>query len=347
MKKGLCFITALLCTAVLAGCSAEQVVDELVEDAAGTTLVSTPAPTAAADTREADPTIAQPVFETIISGSTNMSVGSTIELNGSAKSPDNGEITYQWYRNNVDSNGGGTPVIGATDAVYTVRADEVGSTFYYVVAANNHGNKCNMITSSTYEVVTYKNGTWTEDEFGKKYVNEDGTYPTELWLMIDGAVYHFDSAGYITTGWLASGNTYYYFDEEGRILSNGKTPDGFETDANGKLIGNGVPQLYPTTAEIAAQAKAAADAQGDAAANAAEKEKAEAAKQSKQQATETPAPEAAETPAPEVSETPAPEIQETQTPEPEVTAETEAEPAAELADEGVAEDIAAEEQAGD
>lgn len=288
MKKGLCLIISAFMIAALAGCSATDVVDDLVEETAGTSEIATPEPSAAAaDTREADPSIAAPEFEVIISGSTNMAVGSTIELAGTAKSPDGGTITYQWYRNNVDANGGGTPIAGATQDKYTARAEEPGSTFYYVVAANNHGNKCNMITSSTYEVVTYKDGEWTKDEFGLKYVNEDGTYPVELWLMIEGDVYHFDSAGYITTGWFASGNNYYYFDEDGKILANGETPDGYKTDENGRLIGNGVPQLYPTTAEIAAQAKAAADAQGDAAANAAEQEKADAARRAAGQTEDT------------------------------------------------------------
>lgn len=288
MKKGLVLIISALMIAVLAGCSATEVVDELVEDAAGITLTPEQEPAADADTREADPSIAQPVFDSIISGSMNMSVGSTIELNASAQSPDGGTITYQWYRNNVDSNGGGTPVRGATSAAYTAKAEEPGSTFYYVVAANNHGNKCNMITSNTYEVVTYKDGEWTNDEFGTKYVNADGTFPSELWLMIGGDQYHFDSAGYITTGWLASGKNYYYFAEDGKLLINGDTPDGYKTDANGRLIGNGVPQLYPTTAEIAAQAKAAADAEGEAAALEAERAKAEAAQNANNAAEQTP-----------------------------------------------------------
>ncbi len=296
---------------ILAGCSATQVVDELVEDAAGITSESVPAASVPADTRQADPSIPQPEFESIISGSMNMAVGSTIEINGSAKSPDGGTITYQWYRNNVNSNGGGMAIPGATGAAYTAKAEEPGSTFYYVVAANNHGNKCNMITSRTYEVVTYKNGEWKKDEFGTKYVNQDGTFPSELWLMIDGTTYHFDSAGYITTGWLASGSNYYYFDENGKLLANGETPDGFKTDENGRLIGNGVPQLYPTTAEIAAQAKAAADAEGEAAALEVERQKAEAARNagSTPEVTPEPTPAPAEETAPAPAEEPAPEAQ--------------------------------------
>lgn len=326
MKKGLILIISALMISVLAGCSATEVVDELVEDAAGINSVSEPAAAIPVDSRQADPSIPQPEFETIISGSMNMAVGSSIEINGSAKSPDGGTITYQWYRNNVNSNGGGMAIPGATGASYTAKAEEPGSTFYYVVAANNHDNKCNMITSRTYEVVAYKDGEWKKDEFGTKYVNQDGTFPSELWLMIDGSTYHFDSAGYITTGWLASGSNYYYFDENGKLLANGKTPDGFETDENGRLIGNGVPQLYPTTAEIAAQAKAAADAQGEAAALEVERQKAEAARNAAGAAAATPEP----TPAPAEETVTAP----AEEPAPEAQPEEEAQIVEEPVDEG-------------
>ena len=77
-------------------------------------------------------------------------------------------------------------------------------------------------------------------------------------MNIEGDTYHFDSAGYATVGWLAQGNVFYYFDEDGKLLANGTTADGYQTDENGCLIGNEVPQIGPTTAEIAAQAEAAA-----------------------------------------------------------------------------------------
>ena len=112
MKKGLILIISALMISVLAGCSATEVVDELVEDAAGINSVSEPAAAMPADSRQADPSIPQPEFESIISGSMNMAVGSSIEINGSAKSPDGGTITYQWYRNNVNSNGGGMAIPG-------------------------------------------------------------------------------------------------------------------------------------------------------------------------------------------------------------------------------------------
>ena len=43
-----------------------------------------------------------------------------------------GTLSYQWYRNNVDSNGGGTAIDGATEATYTPPTTESGTIYYYV-----------------------------------------------------------------------------------------------------------------------------------------------------------------------------------------------------------------------
>ena len=254
----ICLGTAFLMAMSLTACSATQVLDDIVED---TAELPDPTPTPESSIKELktiDSTIAAPVFEKELDGVVPMAKGGTFEMDGTAVSTDGGTITYQWYRNNVDSNGGGTMIPGATEAKYIAAAEELGSVFYYVVAANNHGTSCNMATSGTFEVITLKDGEWVKDEFGKKYINEDGTYPTEYWMVIDGDTYHFDSAGYVSVGWLAVGNAFYYFDKDGKILANAKTPDGFETDSDGKMIGFGAPELSPTTAEIAAAAQEAA-----------------------------------------------------------------------------------------
>lgn len=257
-KISLCLGTAFILAASLSACSATQVLDDLVEDTAEI-QETTPVPDSSIkEMKTVDASIAAPVFDTELDGSVPIAKGGTFELDGTASSTDGGVISYQWYKNNVDYNGGGTAIPGATDARYVAEADEVGSVFYYVVASNNHGTSCNMATSGTFEIMTLKDGEWTEDEFGRKYINEDGTYPTEYWMLIDGDTYHFDSAGYVSVGWLAVGNTFYYFDEDGKILANAKTPDGFETDSDGRMIGYGAPELSPTTAEIAAAAQEAA-----------------------------------------------------------------------------------------
>lgn len=292
--KGIAITTALVMMLTLAACSTSQVTevfDDLVEDTAEENATVTPLPkTAITDPKKIDTSLAEPKFEKNLKGSITLARGEKYDLEVSASSSDGGVITYQWYKNNVNYNGGGSPITGATNASYTVNANEVGSVFYYVVAINNHNDVCNMATSGTYEITTVKDGKWESDEFGKKYVNEDGTYPMETWITIEEETYHFDSAGYVSVGWLGAGSSFYYFDEDGKLLKNGSTPDGYETDENGKMKGAGAPELPPTTAEIAQAAKEAAAAAAEAAAIEAEQAAAaEAAAAESQEAEEQPA----------------------------------------------------------
>ncbi len=258
LKKGLVMISSLGLIICFTGCSPTEVFENIVDDTAETPATDVGNGIKNTEVKNVDASLAQPVFANDISGMLPIAKGGTYEIDGTATSTDGGEITYQWYKNNVNQNGGGTAIEGATEAVYTAKAEEVGSVFYYVVASNNHGDSYNSATSSTFEMETLKDGTWQADSYGKKYVNEDGTYPTECWIHIDGDVYHFDSAGYATIGWLAQGNVFYYFDADGKLLVNGDTDDGFKTDENGCLIGSVIPQIGPTAAEVAAAAEAAA-----------------------------------------------------------------------------------------
>ena len=72
-------------------------------------------------------------------------------------------------------------------------------------------------------------GQWIEDSAGWWYKNDDGSYPVNYWQWIDGnkdgvaECYYFDSAGYMwKTGTL--------------------TPDGYQVNADGAWVENGVIQ---------------------------------------------------------------------------------------------------------
>ena len=60
-----------------------------------------------------------------------------------------GTLSYQWYRNNVDSNGGGTAIDGATEATYTPPTTESGTIYYYVVVTNTVGDGVQLTASGT------------------------------------------------------------------------------------------------------------------------------------------------------------------------------------------------------
>jgi hypothetical protein len=61
---------------------------------------------------------------------------------------DGGTLSYQWYKNNVDSSAGGEAITGATGAAYTPPTGTVGTVYYYVVVTNSGGGQ----TASTASV---------------------------------------------------------------------------------------------------------------------------------------------------------------------------------------------------
>ena len=89
-----------------------------------------------------------------------------------------GTVTYQWYRNTVNSNGGGTPIEGATEATCVPELTEEGITYYYVVATNTLDKSMSKATSSTIEVQVLPAGEWIQNETGWWYRYDDGSYPT-------------------------------------------------------------------------------------------------------------------------------------------------------------------------
>ena len=60
---------------------------------------------------------------------------------------------------------------------------------------------------------------WNQTEDGWTYRNEDGSYISGGWRVIDGSWYYFDAEGYRTEGWKAIGGTWYYFDKATGIMA--------------------------------------------------------------------------------------------------------------------------------
>lgn len=63
-----------------------------------------------------------------------------------------GTKTYQWYQNNTNSNKGGTLIVGATKAKYTISANEVttnlNETYYYCIVTIKNGTATDTKTST-------------------------------------------------------------------------------------------------------------------------------------------------------------------------------------------------------
>lgn len=55
--------------------------------------------------------------------------------------------------------------------------------------------------------------------------------------------YSLDNNDYYKSSWQVIDGKYYYFDAEGWMLSNTKTPDGYDVNADGQWVVNGVVQV--------------------------------------------------------------------------------------------------------
>ena len=64
--------------------------------------------------------------------------GTTHPLTAAASSSDGGTVTYQWFKNVINSNEGGTSIQGATSETYEAPIDVAGTIYYYVMATNTN-----------------------------------------------------------------------------------------------------------------------------------------------------------------------------------------------------------------
>ncbi len=80
-------------------------------------------------------------------------------------------------------------------------------------------------------------GSWQQDNAGWWWQNDDGSYPVSCWKWIDG-----NNDGIAES---------YCFNAAGYLLVSTTTPDGYQVDANGAWIVNGVVQTQ--AADVSAQ----------------------------------------------------------------------------------------------
>ena len=74
-------------------------------------------------------------------------------------------------------------------------------------------------------------GEWKQDNIGKWYQNDDGTYPVSQWKWIE-----FNNGGL---------EVCYYFNENGYLVVNTTTPDTYMVNENGAWIENGLIVTRP------------------------------------------------------------------------------------------------------
>ncbi|MBF0968556.1 MAG: S8 family serine peptidase [Actinomyces sp.] len=64
-----------------------------------------------------------------------------------------------------------------------------------------------------------KAGVWKRGAHGWWYRYEDGSYPSNATLVIDGSTYRFDASGYMRTGWVKDQGAWYYHEASGAQAS--------------------------------------------------------------------------------------------------------------------------------
>lgn len=78
-------------------------------------------------------------------------------------------------------------------------------------------------------------GQWESDSTGYWYREDDGSYPSDVWKMIDGKWYHFNEQGYMESDtWIGD----YYVGTDGALWTNTLTKEGYWLDGSGKKDGN-------------------------------------------------------------------------------------------------------------
>ena len=149
-----------------------------------------------------DGNLERPVFDNALVRLLDVPVGTPADLETEAQVSDGGTVTYQWFSNNVNANGGGTAIPEATDRVYHADTSAGGTTFYYVVATNTLDGRVNMSTSEVYSVTVWEDMYWQQNaDLGSyQYMSRiNGKFPVATSMVIDGKSYLFDADGFAVT----------------------------------------------------------------------------------------------------------------------------------------------------
>ncbi|MGI6093943.1 MAG: hypothetical protein ACOYBL_00790 [Lachnospiraceae bacterium] len=242
IKLGLGLLLAGCMSVALTACSPGDIVDKVLS------LTDHTEEESEEETEVVEVDVAKPVLTADLSGSVTYAVGQEAEpLTVSATISDSGTLSYQWYRNTTNSNGGGKAIEGETSETFTPPTDEEGTVYYYAVATNTIGDSINGVTTGTIEVVVNADGIaeesvieeakmgWQQDARGWWYGKEDGSYAVGEWLEIDGKWYNFDENGYARFGWYQEGDDWYYFGADRSMITNMEI-DGYKLGADGKRV---------------------------------------------------------------------------------------------------------------
>lgn len=262
MTKGLLAGMVFCCMPMLAGCSFRETLGILWNGENQEESTEEETQTAQEETPVVDESVEVPSITAGPGDPVTYAMNAEAEpITVEASVSDGGTLSYQWYSNNVDSNGGGTALEGETGASFTPSTTEPGTIYYYVVITNTVDNAIQMTTSATKSVTVEETsqedtaaatqesgdsaetqtqeassagGTWQQGDGGWWYEHADGSYTTNGWEEIDGQWYAFDENGYMRTGWFQDGDKWYYLNDDG-TMARDTDVDGYHLGSDGVM----------------------------------------------------------------------------------------------------------------
>ena len=137
-----------------------------------------------------------------------LSVGESVTLSATHEPADASVTDVAWSSSNeavvTVSQDGTVTAVGAGDATVTVydptQPSLVSASATIHVSAPSPARKA---------------GAWKRNGRGWWYRYEDGSYPADAAVVIDGVTYRFDAAGYMRTGWVKDQGAWYYHSSSG------------------------------------------------------------------------------------------------------------------------------------
>lgn len=97
---------------------------------------------------------AAPVIHLQPEASTTVAQNESVHLYVGASAVDGGKISYKWFKNDSDSDTGGTAVSGGTTSALSVDTSAAATSYYYCEVTNTKNNSTKMVktTVATVEV---------------------------------------------------------------------------------------------------------------------------------------------------------------------------------------------------
>jgi len=162
--------------------------------------------------------VVNPLVNALAPVITEQPVSVEVTMNGraplfvTARTEDNGRLSYQWFRNDTNSNTGGTAISGATDLDFRPATNTLGIVYYYVVVTNTNNNVNGERTATATSQAVQVSVITTPDAPLYLYTVIDGNTVTLSWEAPEndggGEIIGYQVSDNIVTFWIDANGVY-------------------------------------------------------------------------------------------------------------------------------------------